>query len=285
MNKSILRRTAAALTMALCGLAITIVAATPAYAAATSREQATSANNSTATKSVTAPCPVGKSVLGGGGSISGGGGNVHFTRLNAVGGGTNGFVAAASENGNYANNWSITAYAICGTAANLQYLSAITASNTDNHKDAQRNCPTGSLPLHFGVQITGSIGDVIIGAFGSTVGWNGSKVSATRAPGGSTANWALTAHVVCADEDLAGRQMLWGDVVPADSNPKGKTVGCPAGKTLHGGGAVIVSSSGEVLQRAVTPSSTLGGITVNFIEDADGAAHNWWVRVYAICAT
>ena len=75
----------------------------------------TSVSNSSTSKTVTANCPVGKRVLGGGGTVTGGRGQVVLERLEPVQTATNDrFVVGAREDGTgYSGSWRLTAYALC----------------------------------------------------------------------------------------------------------------------------------------------------------------------------
>jgi hypothetical protein len=75
----------------------------------------TSVSDSSTSKTVTANCPVGKRVLGGGATVAGGRGQVVLERLEPVQTATNDrFVVGAREDGTgYSGNWRLTAYALC----------------------------------------------------------------------------------------------------------------------------------------------------------------------------
>lgn len=273
--------------LALLGLAgmaaLTAVAAPATAVPGLVRTTATTVADSTQTKEALAPCPTGTRVLGGGGTINGGAGNVHFIRLQALGS-SDRFAAAAMEDGNYPGSWSVTAWAICGQApAGLSYEAFNTVNDSDSHKRANIECPAGKVAVSHGVRVMGSTGHVIIGGFGPTVGLHGTSAVATEDPHGDPADWDLWAHVVCASS-LPGQELVWANAIPADSDADIVTVSCPSGKRVHGLGSTISQSWGEVLHAALVPNAALTAVTVNAIEDGNGAAFDWWTRVYAICA-
>jgi hypothetical protein len=74
---------------------------------------ATSASNSTSTRTITASCNGGESVIGGGGLVTNPGASVSMTSSYPASAST--WTVDAVETDNYGSNWSITAYAICAT--------------------------------------------------------------------------------------------------------------------------------------------------------------------------
>ncbi|HCT81420.1 MAG TPA: hypothetical protein DGT23_33585 [Micromonosporaceae bacterium] len=244
---------------------------------------AVSAFDSAPVKEALAQCPAGTRVLGGGGFIAGGGGNVHLIRLQALGS-SDRFAAAAAETGVYAGNWRVTSYAVCGQQpAGLTYLSFQTASDSDGHKLASIDCPAGMLAISHGARVTGDGGNVVIRSLGTMPGFDGTMSGADEVEGGYAGNWSLFAYVVCANP-LPGQQTVWADTLPADSENDTIAVNCPAGKRVHGTGSVISSSFGEVFYQGIVPNAALTGVTAWAVEDTNGAAQNWWTRVFAVCA-
>ncbi|MFE7873225.1 hypothetical protein ACFUYE_23110 [Micromonospora humida] len=73
-----------------------------------------SADNSTASRAVTATCPAGKSLHGVGGEIVGGEGQVRLTEMRPTSSTTATVRAAEDENG-FSGNWKVRAYAVCAT--------------------------------------------------------------------------------------------------------------------------------------------------------------------------
>ena len=242
---------------------------------------ATTVSDSTASKEALAQCPEGTRVLGGGGTINGGGTNVHFTRLQPFGN-TNQFAAGAMEHGFYTPQWSVTAYAICGAQpAGLAYVS-FSVGGPEAHKDATVDCPAGSTALSYGARVLGSTGHVFIDAFGPKAGLNGAKASATEDEHGD-ADWTFWVFAVCANP-VPGWEVVWANA-PFDSTADVVTVSCPTGKRVHGLGSTIVPGFGEVFHNALTPNAALTAVAVSAIEDSTGAAHDWWTRAYAVCAS
>jgi len=77
---------------------------------------ATSPSDSFGAKSISATCPSGKKLLGGGGEITGGLGEVVLKDIHPNGGNLTAMVAAAEEvQGGSARSWNIRAFAVCAT--------------------------------------------------------------------------------------------------------------------------------------------------------------------------
>lgn len=277
-------RAIASVLIALAMAAVGASVATPASAVPNLvRTVDFTAYDSTAVKEALAECPAGTRVLGGGGYIRGGTGNVHLIRLQALGS-TDRFAAAAAENGAYGGDWRVYAYAICGQApAGLTYVAGTSPTDSQTHKTAYLACPGDTTPISFGARVTGGGGQVVIGIFGPAAGANDARASATETEGGYSGNWRLWAHAVCADP-LPGQELVWDSAVPADSDPDTIAVSCDSSKRVHGLGSTIVPSYGEVHHQGVVPNAALTSATAYAVEDSNGAAHDWWTRIYAICA-
>ena len=72
-----------------------------------------------------------------------------------------------------------------------------------------------------------------------------------------------------------------------DSSDKVETAVCPRGLKVTGGGGELSGAGalGQVLFRNIRPNEALTNVSVQAIEDADGAAADWSVAAHAICAT
>jgi len=163
------------------------------------RVVATSVSNSSFTKSVTATCPAGKLVVGTGGEITGGLGRVVIdeirpsSTLNSV------LVTGYEDVNGTGINWTVTAYAICATApAGLQRISGTSVTDS-NSKWVQAACPSGTVLLGSGGEITGGLGKVTMLTFGpanplSMV----NQTTGIEILTGTSANWTLSSYAICA---------------------------------------------------------------------------------------
>lgn len=78
------------------------------------RRTATSGTDSAGTKTVSAHCPAGTTLHGIGGEINGGAGDVRLAAVDSLVGLEARVIAVEDQNG-FAGDWSVTAYAVCGT--------------------------------------------------------------------------------------------------------------------------------------------------------------------------
>ena len=127
------------------------------------RTTKTSVSNSNTSKTVTANCPVGKRVLGGGGTVTGGRGQVVLERLEPVQTATNDrFVVGAREDGTgYASNWRLTAYAVCANPLPAySILPSASGSPSSNSPQSTANFCLGQPLVGFGGSVNGGAGQV-----------------------------------------------------------------------------------------------------------------------------
>lgn len=242
---------------------------------------ALSANDSVATKSATATCPEGTRIFGGGGYISGGDRRVQLTRLQPNGN-SNTFVASATEIGDYAGNWRISAYGVCGEApAGLEYNSFHSASNSNASKMGTAPCSFGKRALGAGARTEGGDGQAIIEDIYVPGTLQSVTVTTLEDSTGYSGNWSMWAYSVCADP-VPGLERR-SDLSVIDSEDKAVAVSCSAGKEMYGVAGRINIGEGEVMHRAIYPTLDLSGAGVLSIEEANGRADDWSSEVFAIC--
>jgi hypothetical protein len=277
-------RTLAALTVAVVATAVVQVATAGTALAVPDLEfeVGQSAQDSVATKSATATCDEGQRILGGGGFITGGGRQVQFTRLQPNGS-SDTYVVTATEIGNYAGNWRVSAYGICGEApAGLEYKSFHSFTNSDELKTGAAQCSAGKKVLGTGARTEGGDGQVIIEDI--YVPENLLYVSATVVEDstGYSGNWSMWSYAVCANP-VAGQERVEAPTV-SDSNDKAVGVPCGGAKKVHGVGGRINGGDGEVMHGGIYPAPDLGSATLISLEEANGQADNWNSEVFAVCA-
>ena len=276
-------RTLAALTVAVVATGVVQVATAGAALAVPDIQYvpAQSADDSVTTKSATAICPEGTRILGGGGFITGGGRRVQFTRLQPNGS-SDTYVATATEIGDYAGNWHVSAYGICGEApAGLEYRSFHSFSNSDEVKIGTALCTTGKKVLGTGARTENSDGQVIIEDIYLPSGLQSVTVTTVEDSTGYSGNWSMWSYAVCANP-VSGLELKSAPST-VDSNDKAVGVSCGA-KKVHGVGGRINGGFGEVMHGGIYPAGDLGSATLVSIEEANGQAGNWSSEVYAICA-
>jgi hypothetical protein len=244
---------------------------------------AESASNSTTSKEAAAACPTGTRILGGGGFIEGGDRRVSFHRLQASGS-LDTFFAAAIEAGNYLNNWSVHAYALCANQpAGLEYRSFNSTSNSNSFRSVTATCSGTKKVISAGARITNGDGQVFL----DDMAPNGTLTSVTATAyedqSGYAGNWSLSAFAVCANP-LPGLEFRTATATPNDSNDNVIGVACPGVKKVHGLGAKMNGAVGQAFHAGIYPSAGLSqGVAIS-LEDQDGYANNWNNSIFVICA-
>jgi hypothetical protein len=265
----------------LCGsFAASASAAVPGLQRITASSPTNSLN-----KLVNATCPVGKRLIGAGGDITGGGGQVVIDDLSPNPALTSVRVAAVEDQTGATAKWSVRAYAICADpVAGLQLISASVNSNSVTGSDVSAVCPAGKKVLGAGGELTAAGGQVVMDDILPDPALASVRVTGFEDGNGTASNWNVRAFAICANP-LPGLQRIIATTVSNSVTGSRATAVCPAGKKLTGTGGDFTGALGEVVMDDITPSATLTSLTVTGAEDESGAAANWTVHSYAICAT
>ena len=253
-----------------------------------------SVSDSSTSKTVTARCPAGKRVLGGGGTVTGGRGQVVLERLQPVQTTTGDrFVVGAREDGTgYSGSWRLTAYALCANPlAGYGILPSTSGSASSNSPQDTLSFCIGQPLVGFGGSVNGGAGQVhlsnLISASNGTVDFT--PIAAQEDSNGFDGAWTVSAYAVCANAlppNLTLKMVSAGTA--ASSVNKSATVSCPAGTRVHSaGGQLPPAASGSVDRRLVIDkvaiNPELSSVTVRAVEDETGTAANWSVRAFALC--
>ena len=255
---------------------------------------ATSPTDASDVKSVTAFCPAGTRILGGG-AVMGGNIDVHITGMmpDAV---ANSWTAYASEHGPGNWPWYVTAHAICAPEpAGLVYVSDFTGGDSAGSKSDAAFCPAGRKVLGVGGRVTGADTRRLFLTYVKPTGTgNGVEVGAVEMQGGYAGNWWLHTSAICAIEPAG-----W-DVVAAPNadGERWASVMCPYPKRLTGGGAYISLSLGELYLTKIridlwaaptgADGSWPGGVAAEAAwvgRSAEGPTHDWYLKAYGICVS
>jgi len=242
--------------------------------------EASSAWDSTPTKSATAECPSGTHVLGGGAGNANGGGVVHLTRLQALGN-TDAFTASSAEHGVYAASWRVDVWAICGSLSGLEYISFHTSTNSDSFKSAVAECTGDRQLISTGGRVIGGDGQVILDDFMPSSTFERVTVTAYEDDNGYADDWSLFAYGVCADP-IAGLELRTESATPIDSSNDIVSAECSAGKQLLGLGGSINGAIGHSIYSGLVPTDSTAFVFAQELQP--GYANNWYTRAYAFCA-
>ena len=151
-------------------------------------------------------------------------------------------------------------------------------------KQAIAFCPAGKKLIGTGGQLTGATGQAVIDDLTPNSTLTEAMVVASEDDNGTTATWSVTAFAICANP-VPGLQLVTASLASNSVTGTGVTAACPVGKKLIGTGGELTDAGGEVVMDDITPGSTLTSVRVTGYEDDTGAAANWSVTAYAICAT
>ncbi|MDW5325631.1 hypothetical protein [Plantactinospora sp. KLBMP9567] len=239
-------------------------------------------------KTTNAQCPVGTTVLGGGGRIVSGNGAANSqvtmdTMLPLVGG--EAYSVTGREDGNgYGGDWSITTSALCAPApAGLETRTQLSDSDSNEGKTMDVECPPGKKVLGLGAEMSGGMGRVVIDDLRPSADLT--KVTVAGMEDGGTdylKEWMMVGKAICATPP-AGLVRVTGFGVLDSQTPKTATVRCPDGKRVHGVGGEIDNGQGRVRMTAMWASSSTT-VTVTGAEEEGGYGNSWAVKAYAICA-
>jgi hypothetical protein len=200
-----------------------------------------------------------------------------------------GYNGLGREDGDgFAGNWFAEVSSLCAKPLpGLHVVSKSSVSDsTSLNKLATAACPAGESLVGSGGEITsGAFGNVTFNEVRPGLGVSDDKtfVTATELPGGTSGNWSVTAHAVCAAK-LPGL-VLQAAVSDSDSfASKAVSVSCPAGKQVISTGGQIVNGHGEVVLKDIHASATLRSVTAAAEEGQSGSLRNWRIRAFALCA-
>jgi hypothetical protein len=269
-------------TVAIAGLILGL--AVPAQAVpGLSVQTVVSAASSAGTQLISASCPAGKRVVGGGGIVDGADGNAAITSLRPL---TDRFevVAVETDNG-YAGSWWLRAFAICADPVpGLQIVASTSASSSLSSRSHGAACPAGTRVLGAGGRVNNAGGQVALQAVSTNVPMASQATVAGREDvDGYTGTWSLTSYAICANP-VAGFSIATGFSAWDSSSAKLATATCPAGQKAHGPLYSIGAPKGDVVLETLMPGGSMDSVTVVAREET-GTTESWSVSALAICAT
>ncbi len=249
------------------------------------RISAPSALDSSSPKPAVATCPAGKQLTGIGGRIGGGGGEVVFDDLIPADSLQQVNLTSYEVEGGTPADWSASSYAICVATSRL----VADFSNVDDSsspKTTQVDCPVGTRATGAGGDITGALGQAHLDSVWR-VGPSTARAVAYEDANAFDFNWSLNAYAICATP-LPG--LTTSSSGPSGSVPGDKTFGidCPPGtRVVNAGGGMtgVPGYGGQVFLTEFATGAGLTRVTVAGQEQEGGAAFNWDLYAYAVCAT
>jgi|GEM_PF-7020472 len=231
-------------------------------------------------KTVTAPCPAGTVVTGGGGYLTAPAapdqGLVALDRLEPLNNGS-GFTAGMREVALDPNNWRLTADAMCATPP-LGW-DVVPLTGPLNTQVVVVGCGTKNV-IGVGGRINNGNGDVVLDYVVPSADLKSVTVRGTPVAGKNPINWSVTAFAVCAYVDDLER--ITPFVPSSSTSHKSLSASCPAGMGLYSPGAAISPGNGQLFLSLVH-AIDLDTFSVAADEDADGYLLNWTLFGYGIC--
>ena len=240
-------------------------------------------------KSVTAICPAGQRVIGGGARLTLTTGEVSIVYM-APNAGANGYEARAYEDfDGFAGNWGLVVTAICAPAPpGYAIVTAASPIGSPATASVTATCPAGLQVLGTGGAVIPGRGVILLTGImpSPQVGPTSVTVSGAEIAGGFIGTWNVQAWAICA-APVAGLVVVPTAGIFDSTSPKTLTSTCPVGRPVHGLGFVIVGGTGEIFLNAAfpNPAAPVGtSVPVAASEDQTGFAGNWAIRTFAICA-
>lgn len=260
---------------------VVLVAASPVHAIpGLVSVSAISAIDSSTTKTATATCPSGTTVVGGGGYAYALGGQPFITGLRPIVSifGTGYQTTATEDASGFAGNWYAYTYALCAPAPpGLSYQWTVSPTNSQSARTATTTCPAGTHVLSTGAAIGGGGAHVALRSVLPSANLAQLTAQAHEGENGYGGSWSLTSWAICADVPGLERVIAY-----PTSYPTSATAVCPAPKRVHGAGGSVNGAAAEVRLRGVYPSMNsafaVGG------EDGSGYPGTWYPTAVAICA-
>lgn len=240
-------------------------------------------NSSSAVKTVSASCPAGKRVIGGGGIVdsNGDGSEVWITSLRPLNYSFQ--VTAVERDTGFAGYWWLRAFAICADPLpGLQIVSSTRPASSLSSQTHAAACPSGTRLLGAGGRVNDTSGQVALRTVNTNVPVaDRALVAGHEDSDGYTGTWSVTAHAICANP-VPGFSIASGTSSWDSTDVKSVTATCPSGQTVHGP-LFAIDGKGDLFLHTLYPKSPLNNVTVVAREE-NPVAENWSVSALALCA-
>jgi len=246
-------------------------------------------SDSSSVKSVTAQCPPGKMVIGGGARIFG---SISGTALTTSGpegppSEPTEWFATALEVAPNSQDWGLRVDVFCATVPDYEVITQSTGSDSSSVKSMTAACPPGKMVIGGGARIFGSISGTALTTNGpegppsQPTEWFATALEVTP----NNQDWGLRVDVFCAT--VPDYEVVTQSTGSDSSSVKSMTAECPAGKMVIGGGARIFGSiSGTALTTSGPegPPSQPAEWFATALEVAPNS-QDWGLRVDVFCAS
>lgn len=239
-------------------------------------------------KSVSAPCPAGKRVIGGGARLTFATGEVAITHLAPDAAGTAYEAQAYEDADGFAGNWGLTVTAVCANMPpGYTIVTAASPMASPATASAIATCPSGLRVLGTGGSVSPGRGVVLLtGVIPESILPSRVRVTGAEIAGGFADTWNVQSWAICVVP--VGAQPMVTTVSAGNSvSPKTQSSWCTPSTYVHGVGFQL-GGVGELFLNAAFPNppNFLPGainVPVQVSEDQSGYAGNWGIRTMAIC--
>ncbi|GIH03147.1 hypothetical protein Rhe02_12140 [Rhizocola hellebori] len=283
-------RLSLALSVGLLGSQLVHVAPAAAAVPGLVRISATSVNDSSDPKTVTAHCPDETVLLSAGYQINGATGEAVVDDLPLTNSAS--VTVVAYEEDPFAGNWNLTAYAICAEElSGLERITEISSTESQGFKGATVACDIGKALIGGGFVITGATGEALIDDIlpSSNVGLEPHTVAVTayETDLDYPANWSVTTHATCAYPPTGLiRRSATSTTSSADS--RSVTASCLGDEVLVGAGYQIHGGLGDVVIDDMRPNGDATtaptSVTLSAYETDPNFLTDWDITAHAVCA-
>jgi hypothetical protein len=247
-------------------------------------------------RSITAYCPPGKVIVGGGGRVRERGTPTHrltLTRLEpsisivTPTGIRQGYqVTAATTDPASAGFWAVEAYALCALPITGRHIVATTSTNlADPMQAAAAVCPAGERVLGTGARINNKAGHGVgLQVARSSASGDIARAQAHESADGFPGTWSVAAFAVCAPEPSGYEVRTFISQERLSEPVKTVTAECSGNRYLIGAGAAVTKvASGSVTLEQIYPLA-VNALEVHAAENAP-TDENWdFIVATAICA-
>ena len=200
-------------------------------------------------KTANAVCPTGTVILGGGADIVNGAGEVRLVSLipGALGLPTHSYYGVAVEGvGGYSGNWTMYAWAICGSGVSgwQKVSNTATSTGTQDLIGVTAACPANKKVIGTGANVQGNVVFTFLDTVQPSPSLANVYVEAARDEIATTETITVTSHAICINP-VGGQQLVSASTASDSVGAKYLSVKCPAGTKLHGTGGSITGALGE----------------------------------------
>ena len=257
-----------------------------------------SLTDSASTKTASAHCWSGGTIIGGGGGVYGPGASTNKPTLSGmrpmhnfdgIDSDSDSYdVTAAETTPGTTGAWRVEAYAICAEQLAGVHLvsSPNVAPSSASTQVAAAVCPPGERVMGAGAQASTASGQVVLQVARPSASGDIVRAQAHEDADGYAGAWSVRAYAACAPPP-AGYQVVFAPSQQTLSEPVKLAVAtCPAGKRLLGTGAALSSiAPGQVSLQSIVPSFANRQTLALGVENTATPATWDFIVSTAICAT